>query len=101
MSSLRFSFIFLRTPIFFSYFTAKVIDASNEQEEKARSYFNSVPDQTNVTLDEFKGVVNNVAGEYQKTFDGLVKQLTDAGPKAIQQIVADTISTVSGATRFH
>ncbi|KAF9812491.1 hypothetical protein SFRURICE_018979 [Spodoptera frugiperda] len=74
----------------------KLIDKTKEQEERLRSFFNDVPDKTNVPLDKFKEIVQKACDEFKKNFDGLAKQLAESGPNLLLTLTGATSKKLKG-----
>ncbi|XP_026734825.1 uncharacterized protein LOC113498972 isoform X4 [Trichoplusia ni] len=68
--------------------SAKLIDSTKEQEEKARNLFKDAADKSNIELDKFKSVVQKLAEDQKKNFDDLAKQLAAEGPKLMKAAMA-------------
>ncbi|KAF9407587.1 hypothetical protein HW555_012435 [Spodoptera exigua] len=77
--------------------TAKVVDDTKEQEDKLRSLFNDVPDKKNVSLDQFKGILQKFCDEFKKNMEGLATQLaTTAGASMVQSLAGTATAGLPG-----
>ncbi|PZC76284.1 hypothetical protein B5X24_HaOG204796 [Helicoverpa armigera] len=67
---------------------SKLIDATKEQEMKARKLFMDAHDAHRVELNKFKEVIEKLAAEQKKTVEQLSKQLAAEGPRFVNAAMA-------------
>lgn len=83
------------TNCFSTFGAAKLLQAA-DAESKAKALFQGA-DPKNIPLEKFKEVVTKLAGEQNKTFDDLAKQLASEGPKLLESALGAGVSALQGA----
>ncbi|KAL4712106.1 hypothetical protein ACJJTC_010967 [Scirpophaga incertulas] len=78
---------------------AKIIDATQAVEQKARDLFNDAANQQNVELNKFKEVLGKLATEQRKNMEDFAKTLAAEGPKLLNSFGAAVSSFKDALTK--